>query len=126
MSAGLKEYDPLLLIPAKKGTIQESVLVLERTKNALLSIKDDFTTETIKKTLMDLATELGVDKRRFFVPVRVAITFRLDSPPLFESMEIIGAEHCWFRVAMAWAVLDDILNPKPEDYCYDHRGVGCC
>jgi glutamyl-tRNA synthetase len=42
---------------------------------------------------------LGLKPRLAFTPVRVAVTGRRVSPPLFESMEILGADSCLTRLA---------------------------
>jgi glutamyl-tRNA synthetase len=46
-----------------------------------------------------LIDELGLKPRNAFGPVRVAITGRRVSPPLFESMELLGRERSLARLA---------------------------
>ena len=46
-----------------------------------------------------LVSGLGLKPRLAFGPVRVAITGSRVSPPLFESMEILGRESCLARIA---------------------------
>ncbi|MBX3311484.1 MAG: glutamate--tRNA ligase [Microbacteriaceae bacterium] len=58
-----------------------------------LSALDDFNTEAIKVALeQKLIEELGLKPRIAFGPVRVALSGQRISPPLFESMEIIGKD----------------------------------
>ncbi|MFD2421199.1 glutamate--tRNA ligase [Amycolatopsis pigmentata] len=45
--------------------------------------------EALKKALVD---GLGLKPRKAFAPVRVAVTGRTVSPPLYESMELLGRE----------------------------------
>lgn len=45
-----------------------------------------------------LVDELGVKAKFAFAPVRVAITGSRVSPPLFEAMEILGADQCLTRL----------------------------
>jgi glutamyl-tRNA synthetase len=45
-----------------------------------------------------LVEALGVKPRDAFTPLRTAVTGRRVSPPLFESMEILGRESCLARV----------------------------
>jgi glutamyl-tRNA synthetase len=45
-----------------------------------------------------LVDGLGLKPRKAFGPVRVAITGRTVSPPLYESMELLGREHCTARL----------------------------
>ena len=48
-----------------------------------------------------LVDELGLKPRNAFGPVRVAITGRRVSPPLFESLELLGRERSLARLADA-------------------------
>ena len=45
-----------------------------------------------------LVDELGLKPRNAFGPVRVAITGRKVSPPLFESLELLGREETLRRL----------------------------
>jgi glutamyl-tRNA synthetase len=58
--------------------------------NALVSL-DEFKTEQIQAALSDaLVEKLGEKPRNAFGPVRVAVSGRRVTPPLFECMEILG------------------------------------
>ena len=64
-------------------------------RSAISVLKDleDFTTEKIQQTLNDeLVERLELKPRIAFGPVRVAVSGRRVTPPLFESMEILGKE----------------------------------
>ena len=50
-----------------------------------------------------LVDELGLKSRVAFGPVRIAITGRRQSPPLFESLELLGRERSLARLADALA-----------------------
>jgi glutamyl-tRNA synthetase len=50
--------------------------------------------------------ESGFNVNQVFGIVRVAVTGQKVSPPLFESMEIIGREKCLQRVKNAIEVLE--------------------
>jgi glutamyl-tRNA synthetase len=54
--------------------------------------------EALRVTLVD---ELGLKPKLAFTPLRVAITGRRISPPLFESMEILGRSACLARLDAA-------------------------
>lgn len=54
--------------------------------------------EALKKALVD---DLGLKPRKAFGPVRVAVTGSQVSPPLFESMELLGREKSLSRLAAA-------------------------
>ncbi|MDN4160568.1 glutamate--tRNA ligase [Nocardioides abyssi] len=62
----------------------------------------DWTTEAIQGALQaKLVEELGLKPRNAFGPVRVAITGRRVSPPLFESMELLGRDRSLARLRSA-------------------------
>ena len=66
--------------------------VLPQAIEALESIPE-FTAESIHDALTAvLVDQLGYKKKTAFAPIRVAITGVLVSPPLFESMEILGRD----------------------------------
>jgi glutamyl-tRNA synthetase len=48
-----------------------------------------------------LVDDLGLKPRNAFGPVRVAVTGRRISPPLFESLELLGSERSLSRLAAA-------------------------
>jgi len=59
-------------------------------------------TESIDEALREALVEgLGLKPRNAFGPVRVAITGRRVSPPLFESLELLGRERSLARLADA-------------------------
>ena len=61
-----------------------------------------WTTEAIDAALRTaLVEELGLKPRNAFGPVRVAVTGRRVSPPLFESLELLGRERSLARLASA-------------------------
>lgn len=73
-------------------------------KETLKAITDEvnkiavWNVETIGSTLVKTATELGIKNSEFFMMLRVAITGKKISPPLNESMEILGKEECLRRI----------------------------
>ncbi len=63
---------------------------------------DTWTTEAIDEALRATLVEgLGLKPRNAFGPVRVAVTGRRISPPLFESLELLGREVTLARLATA-------------------------
>jgi glutamyl-tRNA synthetase len=59
----------------------------------VLSGLTDWSTETIERALRArLVEQMGLKPRHAFGPVRVAVTGRRISPPLFESVELLGRE----------------------------------
>jgi glutamyl-tRNA synthetase len=64
---------------------------------------EPWTAAAIEATLRGLQTERGLKPKTAFQPVRLAITGRLVSPPLFESMELLGKPRSLARLERAAA-----------------------
>ena len=93
------EYDSAELV--QKGMDAES------TKGALLAAEtalhglDEFDAESIEGVLRPLASELGVKVGQLLGSLRVATTGLRVSPPLFETLEILGRDRCLAAVRTA-------------------------
>jgi glutamyl-tRNA synthetase len=75
-----------------------------------LGAVDAWTTEAIDAALRaKLIEEMGLKPRHAFGPVRVALTGKKVSPPLFESLELLGRDESLRRLAAA-AELGDSLD----------------
>ncbi|MGO2862269.1 MAG: glutamate--tRNA ligase, partial [Brevibacterium sp.] len=60
---------------------------------------EDWTTDTLHSTLQaKLVDEMEIKPRLAFGPLRVAVSGRKVSPPLFESMEILGKDSSLTRL----------------------------
>ncbi|MGH2558909.1 MAG: glutamate--tRNA ligase [Thermomicrobiales bacterium] len=99
----LAAYDPALLVP-KKMTAEETLHTLSAAERALagVDIEDETATEAALRALAD---ELGLKAGQLFMPIRVAVTGRMQSPGLFETMRAIGDRRCRERLARAIASL---------------------
>lgn len=76
----------------------DTATVLEASIAALEGVQD-WTTEAVEGALRAaLIDELGLKPRVAFGPLRVAVSGRRISPPLFESMEILGKESTLTRL----------------------------
>lgn len=65
-----------------------------------------FDTDSIQAGLKERIVEgMGIKPRFAFAPIRVAISGRKVSPPLFESMEILGRESSLARLKALRATL---------------------
>lgn len=67
--------------------------------NDCLTKVENWKAETIGETMQNLAVELGMKNSEFFMAIRVAITGKKISPPLNESMEILGKTECLERLS---------------------------
>ena len=92
------ERDPA---DAEKMLNEDGRGVVKAAHDALASL-DSWTTEAIEGALRRaLVEELGLKPRNAFGPVRVAVTGRRISPPLFESLELLGRERSLARLSSA-------------------------
>jgi glutamyl-tRNA synthetase len=83
---------------ARKGLPENVTEVLDAALAALGPI-DDWSAENIQSALKQaLVEDLGIKPRLAFGPVRTAISGRRISPPLFESMVILGKESSLARL----------------------------
>jgi glutamyl-tRNA synthetase len=64
-----------------------------------LSKLDKFDKENIEKAIRSLASELNIEAKEIIHPLRVVLTGRAVSPPLFELMEIIGKGNVLARMS---------------------------
>jgi len=66
-----------------------------------LEVLEDWTPEAIEAALRTLREERGLGSKKAFQPVRAAVTGTLVSPPLFESMALLGRERSLARMRAA-------------------------
>ena len=98
--------DALEVADDARGALrEESGSVLDAAAAALGGLSD-FTTAATQEALQAALVEgLGIKPRFAFTPLRVALSGRRISPPLFESMEILGKESTLARIAALRASL---------------------
>lgn len=58
----------------------------------------DWKVDLIGESLINLAKKLEIKNSQFFADMRMAITGKKISPPLNESMEILGKDECLKRI----------------------------
>lgn len=95
--------DPKHLV-AKKQTPESSLRALERTHDGL-QILAHWELEGIEASLRGLAADLDWKSGQLFMPIRVAITGKTATPPLFETMVVLGRERTLTRIQAAVALL---------------------
>jgi len=89
---------------AAKALGEESAQVLSTARESLQPL-ESFDAVSIEAALrVALIEGLGLKPKTAFAPLRVAVTGRLVSPPLFESMELLGRETVLARIASAQAI----------------------
>ena len=85
-------------------SVQQSYHALKQAHEVLETLPD-FDSESTHKALRSLAEQVELKPGQLFTPVRVALTGQLVSPPLFETMEILGREVVLNRIAQAEQLL---------------------
>jgi len=82
---------------------EDGVAVVKASKAALEPLTAWTTAEIETALRAALVEQMGLKPRHAFGPVRVAVTGRRISPPLFESMELLGRERSLNRLESASA-----------------------
>jgi glutamyl-tRNA synthetase len=93
---------------AKKMTAAESAAVA-RKAYAVLDALPEFSHASAEPPMRQLIEELGLSPNQVFGILRVAITGQMVSPPLFESMEIIGRQKVLERLGSAIEILEKMV-----------------
>lgn len=105
---GALHYDIGELIPKGK-TAPEIIEML----NGLVEKLDDlyeWNADKIKSLVEAYKDAIGWKPKDIFMTLRLAVTGRKDSPPLFETIEIVGREMVRFRIRDC---VNAIANPHP-------------
>jgi glutamyl-tRNA synthetase len=105
--------DEEVVISPDAGLSADALPVLDAAAAACQDL-EPFGHEQIETALRSaLVDELGLKPRKAFGPVRAAISGKRISPPLFESMELLGREASLNRIARARAWLTDAGEGSP-------------
>ncbi len=91
--------DPAVLI--QKGMDENSALVALGKSLDCLSSVSVFENEPLEASLREVAEGLGLSPRQFFGVLRTAVTGRKATPPLFDTIEVLGRDLVVRRVAKA-------------------------
>jgi glutamyl-tRNA synthetase len=90
---------------ARAALRDDSATILDAAAKALADLPDLTAAAAQEALAAALVDGLGVKPRFAYTPLRVAVTGRRVSPPLFESMEILGREATLARIARLRATL---------------------
>ena len=105
-AAEISYSDPKMLL-GKKLDAAQTIAALQA-GSQLMQEMPEFTSETLEAAFRAKADELELKAGSFFGPFRAAITGKTVSPPLFESMAVLGRAEVLARVQNAIAVLREI------------------
>ena len=96
-----RDMDAML---SKKVNAETAKKILEACAEALESV-DDFRKDSLEATVKPLAEKLDLKVGSIFITLRIAVTGKKATPPLFESIEVLGKERCLARIREAGALL---------------------
>ena len=100
------EYDPETLI--QKGmNIESTYEALQESHKLLLNI-EPFDSETIEQNLRTLSFEMGIKIGQLLGTIRVATSGQKVSPPLFESLELLGKDRAKSLIEQAMDGLNEL------------------
>ena len=99
------DYDPGCLV--QKGMDRQVTLTALETALQELEAIDDFDHRRLEEVLTGTGERLSLSRRQFFGTLRVAATGRTVSPPLFETLEVLGKDQTISRFKMALRRLDE-------------------
>lgn len=95
----LPPYDAALLVPKKTEPAQAAAgLTAALAALDRIDLNDEAATEA---ALREIATEQGLKAGQLFMPIRVAVTGRTESPGLFETLRVIGKPRVEQRLNVA-------------------------
>ncbi len=98
--------DALAVEDEARAALREDAATILDAAATVLAAVPDFTAAATQEALAAALVEgLGVKPRFAYTPLRAAVTGRRVSPPLFESMEILGRESTLARIARLAASL---------------------
>lgn len=89
------EYDKA---PFEKLNIKDKKLVLEKMEQKMKELKVPWKADEFEKTFRQLAEEEKISAGDMFQLIRVAVSGQLTSPPLFESIKILGEDQALKRI----------------------------
>ncbi len=90
---------------AKKRTPQETGKALRALVDERLDQLMEWEAAKLEETLREFCDSSGWTPKELFMPVRVAVTGRAATPPLFETMAVLGKEVCRRRLRAAAELL---------------------
>ncbi len=103
-------HDPQLLV-GNKMDAAASLSALTSAHKALDELPS-FEDETLDRTLRELARQLGLKAGQLFGIIRVAVTGKSVSPPLFGTLSILGKERVLSRIQKAEEALGVLVGGR--------------
>ena len=96
---------------AKKRTPADTAAALARLLEEALDPLLEWNAANLEQVLRAFAETLGWKPGDLFMPLRIAVTGKAATPPLFETMEVLGREVCRRRLRAAVELLRSMPAP---------------
>jgi len=101
------------LIPKNRDQLQTSQALSELTDFLEEQVRHGWTHDALEKACRDFCEKTGWKTKELFMPIRIAVTGRAASPPLFETMVAIGKDLTRRRLRLAAQALLTYSAPVP-------------
>ena len=101
----IDSYDPQLLLKKSANNPELVKIELDETISTLESLAD-FSVNSIEEAIRELQEKHDWKKGQYFMMIRIAITGRKATPPLFETIEVLGKEETIDRLQKAKNLLN--------------------
>ena len=101
----IDSYDPQLLLKKSANNPELVKIELDETISTLESLAD-FSVNSIEEAIRGLQEKHDWKKGQYFMMIRIAITGRKATPPLFETIEVLGKEETIDRLQKAKNLLN--------------------
>ncbi len=114
---GELEYDAeaRAKLVGKKRTAAETAQALEALLDEVLDPLLEWTAGNLEELMRGFAERSGWKTGDLFMPVRIAVSGRAATPPLFETMAVLGKEVCRRRLRRAAETLRAMPSGTPAD-----------
>lgn len=106
---GKPEYD---MAQIEKVKIQDKKTALQKISEKLEQLKSPWDSKEFEEAFKALAVELGISNLDMFQLIRVAVSGQLVTPPLFESIQILGEDEVKNRIPGLEEYLKNPQEPK--------------
>ena len=76
---------------------------------ANIELLTDFSSKNIEICLKNFCIDNKIKHKELFMPIRLIITGKKSTPPLFETISVLGKEKCCYRLRSAFKALKKII-----------------
>lgn len=104
------DYDPSALV--QRGMTRRETIEALKASLEVAERVEPFDHQTLETEFRALTERLGLRTSQLFMSIRVACTGRTATPPLFETMEVLGRERVLARLRRAIELLE--AQPEPR------------